>query len=118
MQEPRPKNDTTKDGRKIVYPMHDEGRGFQQLLSEQLEIRPAPAEPTPDCLSDVETLDFAQGGTLDPSRLAHIEQCPWCQSMLVGVIHAGDGFWQELRRRQAEAAARTGMKTMGASGKD
>jgi hypothetical protein len=84
----------------------DEAETFQQLLSEQLDVRSNPAEPTPDCLSDMETMNFGQDEPLEPERLAHIEQCRWCQSLLVGVIHAGDGFWQELRRRQAEAAAR------------
>jgi hypothetical protein len=84
----------------------------QQIeLTEGLKPAPA-AEPTPDCLSDVETLDFVRGETLDPGRLSHIEQCRWCQSMLMG-FHSGDGFWQELRRRQAEAVARTAM-TIGA----
>src|SRR5258707_15246215 len=58
---------------------------FQQLLSQQLDFRPMPAEPTPDCLTDIETLNFSQDGKLEASRLAHIERCRWCQSMLVGV---------------------------------
>jgi hypothetical protein len=98
---------------RVGLPAVNEDEAFEQLLSELREFRQTPAEPTPDCLSDVETLNFGQDEPLAPSRLSHIEQCRWCQSMLVGVIHTGDGFWQELRRRQAEAAARTNM-AMGA----
>jgi hypothetical protein len=83
-----------------------QGQTIQELLRQEL-TRPVPApEPTPDCLTDIETLNFCEDNSLDAGRLAHVEGCLWCQSMLAGLVHTGDGFWQEFRRRQSEAARR------------
>jgi hypothetical protein len=82
------------------------GQTIQELLRQELS-QPVPApEPTPACLTDIETLNFCEDNDLDAGRLAHVESCLWCQSMLAGLVHTGDGFWQEFRRRQSEATRR------------
>jgi hypothetical protein len=48
--------------------------------------------PTPSCFTDIETLNFCEDNYLDAGRLAHVEDCLWCQSMLAGLTHTGDGF--------------------------
>lgn len=87
-----------------------EDRSFQELLREKLERKPPSPEPTSECLTEIETLNYCEGELLPPERLGHVEHCRWCQSMLIGAIHSGEGFWQELRRRQDEAEAREAVQ--------
>jgi hypothetical protein len=96
--------------------MKQSGKTFQKLLREELSSPLPVAEPSPGCLNAVETLNFCEDKHLPVNRLAHVEHCMWCQTMLAEVIHTGDGFWQELRRRQAEAAQEEQFTTPRASG--
>jgi hypothetical protein len=77
-----------------------------EVLREQLGSEPPAAEPTELCLTADETLSFFEEKQLPSVRLAHVEGCRWCRSMLSEALYAGDGFWEILRRMQAEAKQR------------
>lgn len=83
-----------------------EGRSFLEVLREQLSSELSAAEPTELCLTPEETLSFFEERKLPSVRLAHVEECRWCRSMLSEALYAGDGFWEILRRMQAEAKKR------------
>lgn len=85
-----------------------EGRSFLEVLREQLSSEPPAAEPTELCLTPDETLSFFEEKKLPSVCLAHVEECRWCRRMLSEALYAGDGFWEILRRMQAEAKEREG----------